>query len=444
MSRTLRRLGVLVLAAMLLAVAAGDGQAQGKRRTTFDGLSVTANPVVQPQVRLGQYAYNVAVLGKALRRVPPYAFGGSPFVGGGLPTGPALSPYSISTLAAGSPLTGYPSLGASPYGAYGGAGGDYSLSTVPGASSAMPYGGYPPYTYIPPGAATLFGLSSLLNAEGQYQNQIQQARLLREQSYQATMETAKKRVEFERWYEEFGKPTALKMAAKEKATDLEWARTDASNVDIWSGKTLNVLLRSIQSLGALKFGPNLPLDEDSLKAINLSAGFRGNVGMLRNDGNLTWPLSLQEAQFTELRDRLTKNIRHAVSDLKGKEPVPSATLKDITNDFKALNDKLSDSADDLSTGQYIEAKRYLNQLSLAVRALSDPKAVNYFNNTWTAKGKNVAELVANLTRDGLVFAPAAPGDEPAYNALYQALRAFEGGVQVAATPPPPPGGERER
>jgi hypothetical protein len=333
-------------------------------------------------------------------------------------------------------MTGFPTLTTSPYGAFGGLGSDYSLSTMPGASSASPYGGSPygyssQYTYIPPDAALLMGFASLTNAQGQYWNQIQQARLLREQSYVASFETAKKRVEFERWYEEYGKPTAPKMRDKEMATDLDRARKDPPATEVWSGKSLNDLLRSIQSLGALSRGPNLPLDEDTLKHINLSAGARGNVGMLRDGGFLTWPLQLQEPQFTDLRERLGKNIPRAVTDLKGNHPVESALLKDINSDFKALNEELSASAGDLSPSHYIEAKRYLNQLAQAVRALADPNAVKYFNNTWNAKGKNAAELVANMTRDGLVFAPAAPGDEAAYSSLYQSLRAFEGGMQQA-------------
>jgi hypothetical protein len=428
MSKTLRRLGVLVLAAMLLAAAAGNGQAQGNRRITFGGVSVVANPVVQPQLRLGQVAYNMAFLGSVERRLPPYLFGynpyaGNPFLGTGLPSTPGLagSPYSISTL--GGLGGGYPSLSTSPYGA----GGDYSLSTTPGAGGYNPSGYYPPYSYIPPTAAALMGAAALTNAEGQYWNQIEQARLLREQSYQASFDTAKKLVEFQRWYENM-RPTAPKMREAEMATNLEIARKDASNTDIWSGRALNTLLGSIQLMGSLNRGPNLSLEEDILKHINLSAGGRGNIGMLRNDGNLNWPLSLQEAQFTDQRDRLAKNLRRAVADLKGKDPVELALLKDINNDFKALNEKLSTSADEMSPGQYIEAKRYLNQLAQAIKALSDPKAVNYFNNTWNAKGKNVAELVNNMTKEGLVFAPAAPGDEAAYSSLYQSLRAFEAGM----------------
>src|SRR5262249_15522461 len=99
-------------------------------------------------------------------------------------------------------------------------------------------------------------------------------------------------------------------------------------------------------------------------------------------------------------------------------------LRSIRQDYKSIADKLSDSADDLDAGQYIAAKRYLNQLKASIDALSSPKAKNYFGN-WTAKGKTVAELVANMKKEGLTFAPAAPGEEAAYNALYLALRNFD-------------------
>ena len=36
-----------------------------------------------------------------------------------------------------------------------------------------------------------------------------------------------------------------------------------------------------------------------------------------------------------------------------------------------------------------------------------------------------------MTKEGLVFAPAAPGDEAAYRAVYDALRTYESGHQVA-------------
>jgi hypothetical protein len=86
----------------------------------------------------------------------------------------------------------------------------------------------------------------------------------------------------------------------------------------------------------------------------------------------------------------------------------------------------------LSPQQYIEARQHLNKVRPAIRALNDPLVSNYFNNNWTARGRTVSELIENMRVAGLRFAPAAPGDESAYLALYQALRAFEAGLPGAS------------
>src|SRR5262249_15871536 len=142
---------------------------------------------------------------------------------------------------------------------------------------------------------------------------------------------------------------------------------------------------------------------------NLSDGTsRGSVGMLRDGGNVDWPDPLKEAAFDKVRQRLARSLRLAVDQLKHNDPLDASLVKDIKADFTELNKLLDHNAEDLSPAQYIEAKRFLNQLSEAVRALSDPKAVNFYNGKWVARGKNVATLVQNMTRDGVVFAPAAP------------------------------------
>jgi hypothetical protein len=116
--------------------------------------------------------------------------------------------------------------------------------------------------------------------------------------------------------------------------------------------------------------------------------------------------------------------------------VPAGLVKDMQNDLDGLNQRLNDSVSDLSPSQFIEARRYLNQVSDAIAALSDPKVGAYFNPSWVSKAKNVAELVSFMSRSGLRFAPATPGDEPAYNALYRALADFDAGMQVAQKPAP--------
>jgi hypothetical protein len=56
---------------------------------------------------------------------------------------------------------------------------------------------------------------------------------------------------------------------------------------------------------------------------------------------------------------------------------------------------------------------------------------HYFDNSWSSRGKTVTELVKFMSDNGLVFAPAAPGDEHAYRALYIALAAFDARMRLA-------------
>jgi hypothetical protein len=59
--------------------------------------------------------------------------------------------------------------------------------------------------------------------------------------------------------------------------------------------------------------------------------------------------------------------------------------------------------------------------------LQDPNVANYFGK-WAPSGRTVAELVQHLSKNGLEFAPASPGDEAAYQALYQSFLAYDGAI----------------
>lgn len=402
-------------------------------------------PPAGPQVVTGttsttRMGSNVSVLGKApLGSGWGYGFDSTPSTPSATvaPTTsatPGTSPYALSTAPTMNPyLGGTGSMGSSmapssPMGGmpFGGLGGFPWWGMGLGLEGAGPGVGY---------GAALQGMASLQQAQGQYWKDIVQARLGREHALQANLDTARRRIEFEAWYESM-LPTATTLRNREMAVDLDSARRFASDVDITSGRALNTLLRSIQGSGRLNQGANVPLDEEVLKNVNLSGGnSTAGIGLLKDGGKLPWPSALQDAQFDESRKRLTRNLKLAIDTLKDKEPVPEAVMKDIRGDFKTLNDRLAEAANDLDPTQYIEARRFLNQLSGSINALSDPKVANYFNNAWAAKGKSVAELVAQMTREGLTFAPAAPGDDAAYRAVYQALRAFDNSLHYAQRTP---------
>src|SRR5262249_23220720 len=79
---------------------------------------------------------------------------------------------------------------------------------------------------------------------GNYQIQIMQSRMMQEQVRQAQVDTARKRMEWELEYEKY-RPTAIKMKRQEEETDIDWAHNFAQSTEIWSGRTLNVLLTNI-------------------------------------------------------------------------------------------------------------------------------------------------------------------------------------------------------
>ena len=174
---------------------------------------------------------------------------------------------------------------------------------------------------------------------------------------------------------------------------------------------------------------------DTLKSVNPTAGdTRGNIGLLKDSGNLQWPQALQGEAFREAREDINRRMKQAVQTVTaGNKSPDQSTLADIQADLKRLNETLDASVNVISPDQYIAAKRYLDQVGNALTALRDRNVSNYFNDNWRLRGRTVAELVKFMADKGLWFAPAAPGDEPAYQALYYALAAFDAGMPRLAT-----------
>jgi hypothetical protein len=433
MSVSLRWSGALAAAVFAVSAPLADAQQPSADASRPQVMPAGGAPAAGPsiggfgaagQAQPNYYGYNP---------VPPGGYGAGQGPATASPR--AFDPYALSTAPGYNPyMAGSGTMSASsPYG----------LSTSPYASQSsippiLPYG---PYSYgegligAGPGVgygSALQGLASYTQAAGRYWIDIQQARLMREQVHQTQIETARRRIQFEQWYESV-RPTAGKMLENERRSEVERARRDANDGEVTSGRALNALLGSIRGAGKVSNPPNIPVDAALLRQVNLSGGSSsGNVGMLKDGVKLSWPDGLMDPSYDEARKRLTRNLRNAVDMAKEGDPITPALLKDIRADYNAINNKLSEGGqDDVSAQQYMEARRFLTQLNASINALRDPNVSKYFNKTWDAKGNTVAELVDHMTREGLTFAPAAPGQEAAYRALYPALRAYEAGLQVA-------------
>src|SRR5262249_12917774 len=149
-----------------------------------------------------------------------------------------------------------------------------------------------------------------------------------------------------------------------------------------------------------------------------------NAGWLKgilDKGELQWPQPLLDDKFKAARQDMDKHLKDAVRQAKANGRVGRATIRALKAAQRKLLDTLEANVNELSPAQYIESRRFLNLLGDAIKAMESPQASNFFNGSWKPQGENVAELVRFMRQRKLRFAPATPGDEPAYRALYKAL-----------------------
>lgn len=282
----------------------------------------------------------------------------------------------------------------------------------------------------------MMGIADYTRASGQYWNDIESARMSREVVRQMQIDTQRKRMQWEMEYEKL-RPTAPKMRDAERATDLDWARNDPPKSEIWSGRSLNVLLRSIFNSPAPAGGPRIYLEPSTIRGLNLTdQTTRGNLSLAKDEGKIDWTDALMESAFDADRDAFSKNFEKAMRGVNEGTPPDRAQVQELRAGLKRIDEKLEDMVRDLPPSRYIESRRLINRLNDQLRGLSNPRVVRS-SNQWRKSVSTVADLVEYCLKNGLQFGPAtASGDEPAYTAAYYAIRAYERGVTGVATASP--------
>jgi hypothetical protein len=295
-----------------------------------------------------------------------------------------------------------------------------NYNSNPYASSYDPYGG------------TMVGVSDVIGAQGRFAVSMQKANEMRENVHKLRIENRRRLIEEWKWEQE-NIPSAEDLRERDMALNYRRSLTNPPLTEILSGKALNDILDHLASAQAKGVrGPSVPLDKNTLKEITVKAASDpGSVGLLKNGGILDWPLPLRTTDF----DRLRKDIDTLTPELVRQASaggVDKATLNNLKGSVDQFNRLLPAKIDELSSAEYIEAKRYVNALHQAVQALGQPDITDYFNK-FRARGATVAELVANMKENGLVFAPATPGEEPAYRTLYQAMASYAHSLPQVST-----------
>lgn len=356
---------------------------------------------IRPGLNISQFAYNAQRLGSALQTFPPYAFN-NPY-GAAYTLGGGLGGYGGA----------YGGLGG--YGGYGGYGGGY------GSPYLSSY--YDPYYGI------LKGSSDIIQAQGTFMVDQQKAFLMREQWRGEALKNRKTKFDEDR-YEREHSPSAEELRLRNMQFQVMRSRNNPPSTEINSAVALNNLLQDIRtaSRGNTQLRTyQVPLAEDTLKRINVTKG-NGNVGILKNEGRLTWPVALSGVDFKSEREQINSLVRDAVNQASYNGQVEAGTIMQLNHDTTAMKEQLRRTGYDLPPSLYIEANTFINNLNDAIKLLQQPDAGNYFTGKYALKAKTVPELVNFMSTQGLQFAAATPGDEPAYAALQEALASYDRAV----------------
>jgi hypothetical protein len=374
------------------------------------------NNLFQPALRNATFFGDLTVYSSLLRLTPVCVIAAmlsaplpahAQFAGAGGVTAPRTLPRPV--------------FGGYPYGGYGMYGG-YGWGTQ---WMQNPYQGY------------LSGAADVTTANAQYQQTIQQAKLTREEARRSALQTRRATLE-ERQYELSLQPDPEKIRQEQMMKSLQRSRNNPPLVEIWSATALNDLLRDIQSTQTGSASVReVALPPEVLQHINVTTGTTyGGVGLLRGDGKLTWPFVLQGPYFDAERTRLDQLLPQAVQAARGGQ-VPYKLVTDIDTAQKELERSLDAHVADLTPSEFTEASRYVRELKDSIRVLRQSDVAKYFRPAWTPKGATVGELVQQMTREGLKFAPAVSGDEPYYTSLHRALVDYDLGVAQLRTVPSP-------
>ena len=293
------------------------------------------------------------------------------------------------------------------------------------------YPGYPGGFYPGPVGGAYYGQADLVRASGELTIMLEQARIEREKANQAKLETKRKAFD-QMMYEKANTPTLTENLQYEAGLSTQRLMSSPMTAEITSGKTLNAMLPMIKSL-SLKGtqGPPIPLDQDHLRHVNVTVGKEGaNLGMLSGGGaNLNWPLCLQGTQQKQVSDLISTAISQAklgTLDAKLYKEI-NTRLDDINEDLRKQFHK-----EEIDGGEFLDGRRFLDSLNQSMQALRAPASQRFLDGSYAAKGRTVTELVDYMTKNGLSFAGANPGDEAVYQALHDLFVAYTTSAQAAA------------
>jgi hypothetical protein len=288
-----------------------------------------------------------------------------------------------------------------------------------------PYYGTGAYaSYYNPYGGFMSGVADIYNALGQYEISLQQAGILRQQKKQAQIDTRRKN--FDEWlYERDRTPTVEDDRERARIEQIRRSRNDPPINEIWNGMALNTLLTAtLQAQDQRGPGPSIPLDTDTVQHLNVTSGATsGSIGLLRDGGKLRWPLPLTRPAYETERMRVNELAPLAYKQAASGQVQPDV-LQGLTDSANNIDALVNQNVVNLTPKEFSQGKSFVRELKGTIQALQDPNVANYITRKWAPKGNTVGEVVNEMNRQGLKFAPAVDGDQAAYIAMYRGMVAY--------------------
>ncbi len=231
-------------------------------------------------------------------------------------------------------------------------------------------------------------------------------------------------------------PTAADVQEDRRQEQVLQARNDPPAVEVLSGRALNVLLTDLRGLDEKgRTLADVELDEAVLARIHVVASGHGDIGpaLLLQDP-LPWPESLSTDDFAADRARVEAATARALEQA-ARGPVARNAYLAVVDAANRMDLRVTvkiRSQPGWPASDAIEAATFLTRLRDSAAVLRQPDVSGYLNGAYAAKGKTAPELIRYMASNGLRFAPALPGDEPAYRAVQRALASCDARTHAAA------------
>lgn len=193
-----------------------------------------------------------------------------------------------------------------------------------------------------------------------------------------------------------------------------------------SGDALNRLLAEIvrvEAKGAK--GPSAfvtPLLMDDLRFAGPPAADLLNLARL--GGSPEYPIAFDDPALADMRIDLAKDFGAVAAVVQtGKSPEAAKVAK-LEGTFQKLQNASGAVLKELPFEDAITARRFLNRMANAIKALKAGAATGLIDPKWGEEGLTVAELVKHMTKYKLQFGPAPRGRDESYATMHRHLLTY--------------------